>query len=390
MNSTVEGEPATKPFRDHKMEATRTRYAEVWTRIILFCLRTFDGTVSGVEVAYELGVRRRLELLQQALYNDDDSVSDLLLDISAKLIQHSDYSKPFSPIKYVSAIMGYSLAEGRWLVPQEYTPILARFLFCMQVLGLEYSVPTHKRNGFIITQEKTPESQLNAFRNTWLVENKATPFNYLHKMLNYGMVAGKDGYGSNWIRIDAANENLFFKGERLVLFKLKEFQHYTLRKAEALLSMLLFSTGNTVEDINPYQFVHEDFSNGEADYFFADVVDDWRAINAERMLQRLGSNIQRWDKLVNSAEVGVNGELVWQEEGVREYEKLCTEFLQFILIAMNMQCGATGRGEEMVMVTYKNTMDGERNLKVESGQIAIETSYHKSQAIMGSLKVYFG
>jgi hypothetical protein len=38
MNSTVEAEPATKPFRDHKMEATRTRYAEVWTRVILFCL----------------------------------------------------------------------------------------------------------------------------------------------------------------------------------------------------------------------------------------------------------------------------------------------------------------------------------------------------------------
>jgi len=53
-----------------------------------------------------------------------------------------------------------------------------------------------------------------------------------------------------------------------------------------------------------------------------------------------------------------------------------------------MQCGATGRGEEMVMVTYKNTMDGERNLKVESGQIAVETSYHKSQAIMGSLKAH--
>ena len=79
---------------------------------------------------------------------------------------------------------------------------------------------------------------------------------------------------------------------------------------------------------------------------------------------------------------------MWQEEGVREYEKLCAEFLQFILIAMNMQCGATGRGEEMVMVTYKNTMDGERNLKVESGQIVVETSYHKSQAIMGSLKVH--
>jgi hypothetical protein len=106
------------------------------------------------------------------------------------------------------------------------------------------------------------------------------------------------------------------------------------------------------------------------------------------MLQKLSNNMQWWEKLVNSAEVGLNGELVWQEEGVREYEKLCTAFLEFILVAMNMQCGATGRGEEMVMITYKNTTDGEWNIKVESGQIAIETSYHKSQAIMGSLKVY--
>jgi len=295
MNSTVEAESAAKPFRDHKMEVTRTRYSEVWTRLILFCLRTYDGTVSGIEIVYEPGIKRRLELLQQALLNDDDSVSELLLDISVKLIQHSDYFKTFSAIKYVSAIMGYSVAEGRWLVPQEYTPILARFLFCMQVLGLEHSVPTHKRDGLIVTPERTPESQLNLFRNTWLVENKATPFNYLHKMLNYGLVAGKDGYGSNWIRIDATNENLYFKGERLNLLKLEQFQHYILRKAEAVLSMLLFATGNTVEDINPYQFVHEDFSNGEADYFFADVIDNWREINAEGMLQRLGSNIQRWE-----------------------------------------------------------------------------------------------
>ena len=54
---------------------------------------------------------------------------------------------------------------------------------------------------------------------------------------------------------------------------------------------------------------------------------------------------------------------------------------------MNMQGGQTGRGEEMVMMTYKNTSDGERNLKIESGQMVLETVYHKSQAIMDSLKV---
>ena len=387
MNSTTESEPASKPFRDHKMEATRTRYAEAWTQVILFCLRTVDSRVSKVKIDYEPQTKRQLILLQQAFAHNHSNISELLLDVSVKLITHSDYNKEYSAIKYVSGVMGYSSSEGRWLLPQEYTPILARFLFCMQVIGLEHSVPTSQRNRFQITDNNTPESQLNQFRNHWLVENKATPFNYLHKMLNYGMTAAKDGYGSNWIRIDAFNENLFYKGERLNLAQLQEFQHYLLRKAEATLSLLLFCTSETVEDLNPYQFVHEDFSNTEAGYFFADVIKSWKDTNQAQLFEKLRSNTKRWNQLVNASEVGLDGGIVWVDKGIKEYEAFCKEFLSYLIVALNMQCGETGRGEEMVQVTFKNTMDGERNLKVESGQLVIETTYHKSQAIMGSLKV---
>src|SRR5271170_3115853 len=53
MNSTMESEPAPKPFRNHKMEATRTRYAQVWTQLILFCLRTIDPHVVNIKIDYD-------------------------------------------------------------------------------------------------------------------------------------------------------------------------------------------------------------------------------------------------------------------------------------------------------------------------------------------------
>jgi len=54
---------------------------------------------------------------------------------------------------------------------------------------------------------------------------------------------------------------------------------------------------------------------------------------------------------------------------------------------MNFTCGETGRGEEILSIQYKNSMDKDRNILIDDGQIQIATEYHKSQAIMDDLKV---
>jgi hypothetical protein len=54
---------------------------------------------------------------------------------------------------------------------------------------------------------------------------------------------------------------------------------------------------------------------------------------------------------------------------------------------VNFTCGETGRGEEILSIQYKNSMDNDRNILIDDGQIQIAMEYHKSQAIMDDLKV---
>ena len=390
MNSTKAEEAHVKPFRNHKLESTRVRYSKVWAQLILFCLRIidaepeFDGCQLNTQMEHDL---RELRAAIQ-LDTSESDVTQQILHLSVSLITQSDYDKEYSLIKYFAGILGYSITEARWLKPQEYTPVLARILFCMQVIGLEHSLPAAERDTMVITGQNTPETRLNRFRGLWLVENKPSPFNMLHKLLNYGLTAAKDGVGNNWIRIDADEEWLYFKGEKLSIAKLKDFQRIMLRKAEDVLGRsLLFRKNGTVPDIDPYQFVHEDFSNLDSGYYFADVIAGWRDLNRTVILNNLEANASWWDKLVDESASTIEDGMIWRLEGIKAYEKMCNEFLRYMAVVMNMQGGETGRGEEMMSMTYKNTTDRERNLKIESGQVVLETVYHKSQAVMDSLKV---
>ena len=300
MNSTRSNEPHSKPFRNHKLQATRERYSKTWARLILFCLRASEDSIDGI--IFKKEVQQQLYMLRNSIHfdNSESVISKQLLDVSVSLIAQSDYDTEYSIIKLFAGILGYSLSEARWLSPKEYTPILARILFCMQVIGLEHSLPSAKRDTLNVEGKSAPHLRLNQFRSKWLVEDEPSPFNTLHKLLNYGLTAAKDGVRFHWIRIDASEEWLYYKGERLNIPRFKDFQHTILQKAEEILSRsLLFRTSRNVEDINPYQFLHEDFSNLDTGYYFADVIPNWRETNWLIMLNNLKSNSAKWSMLVD-------------------------------------------------------------------------------------------
>jgi hypothetical protein len=390
LNSTELENPHTRPFRNNKLQATRERYGQVWAQLILFCLRVLDGEEQLEKQLLSEDVRTKLVELRADLHldsNNEFNTSQRILELSDLLLKQSDYDKEYSIVKYFAGIMGYSVKEGTWLRPQDYTPYLARILFCMQVIGLELSIPMLERDGMDLSTT-TPEDRLNQFRTKWLIENQPTPFNYLHKLLNYGLTVAKDGVGNNWMRVSRDEQWLYYKGERLSIPDLKSFQKVLLRKAENVLSRsLLFQKSDTVPNINPYQFSMEDFSNLDVGYYFADVIPNWRHSNRATVLNNLIADVDQWNILVDGAS-DMSGGIKWKLQGIKRYENACKEFLEYMAVILNMQGGETGRGEEMMMMTYKNTIDQERNLKLDSGQIVLETVYHKSQHLTEKLKVH--
>src|SRR5215471_7284006 len=58
-----------------------------------------------------------------------------------------------------------------------------------------------------------------------------------------------------------------------------------------------------------------------------------------------------------------------------------------LLLVIALTCGLSGRGPEMMSLTYMNTLVGDRGLTLKGGQFMAITEYHKSQAMMDVLTV---
>src|SRR5215471_9239219 len=197
LNSTQKGVPDSKPFRDHMKDDTIEDYSRIWLWLILFCLHTVNQEQTyGVRFndTTKNSVQRLIGLLNQEV-QDAEAITQNIREISCQLIKQYDYHKPFSALKYFSGILGYNIKTARWKDPGHFTPIIARILFCMRIIGLESCLPQKERDQFESTPTDNPHVRLNKFRDIWLVENEPTPFNYLHKLLNYGMNASEDELG---------------------------------------------------------------------------------------------------------------------------------------------------------------------------------------------------
>lgn len=387
LSSAEKGSPDSKPFRDHMQDGSRVRYAQLWLRLILFCLRTFDNEREyGVKFTIELD--NCLQELRSMFYTDDDmdntqAIQKKVSELSCFLIMHSDYTKEFSVLKYFSGILGYDVDCGRWKKPSQYTSNIARLLFCMKVISLEYCIPQEIRDNFRITPEDNPHIRLNKFRDQWLVENEPSPFNYLHKLLNYGMHAAKDATGIDKIRFSSDCKILYHGIQQLDIQAWKAFQHDILRQAESILSrQLLFRQSDLVEVINPYSFDRDDQGISDVGHYFAENIPNFRTNSRSMIIDNLRL-INRWNEMVT---VNVN-EMEWERKGVEQYHRDRELFLELALLSMNFTSGETGRGQEILSIQYKNSTDMDRNIFLDDGQLEIVTGYHKSQAITDDLKV---
>src|SRR5438552_18949340 len=65
-----------------------------------------------------------------------------------------------------------------------------------------------------------------------------------------------------------------------------------------------------------------------------------------------------------------------------------SRFRELLAILMMITLGLSGRGIEMTSLRYINTMEGDRSIYVEDGQLMFITEYHKSMALMKEVKVY--
>jgi hypothetical protein len=371
-----------KPFRKDYQSETIARYVGWWSRLIWFCRSASENTFdTGLRLLQSQ--RQSLDMIGRILeFRPDDSSQILdgcILKFSASLIQHSDYEAIISPIKHFAGVMGYDATKGKWKHPVNYTPFLAGIQACIRLIGLEIALPTESRD----TMEQ-PFEDFRKFRDRWLVDDEGNPFSFIHKLLQYGLAVSRDWNAEDKIRFSADRDRCFYEGTGFQVKALKCFVDDILRRAEEVLSrQLQFRRQDTIESIDLYSIKDHHFIT-DTNYSFADLIPDHKAKARGTLISNLQTS-EKWNEFIT---IQVN-QIIWREAGVISYKESVNEFLKLTLIAMNMTCGLTGRGTEMVSLRYQNKTSSDRNLIIEDGQVMIVTEYHKSQAIMDNVKVLF-
>jgi hypothetical protein len=174
---------------------------------------------------------------------------------------------------------------------------------------------------------------------------------------------------------------MYFDGRALKIKDWKQFATELITKAGELLSQrLLFLEGGSLPEVDLN--VVDDPSNHESGHYF--VLDESEAwAQARRRIMKNLRKSERWNSIV---EVQGDG-LVFLKAGIDEYEADETKFRELLAILMMMMCGLSGRGTEMTSLRYVNTMEGDRSIYVEDGQMMFITEYHKSMALIDEVKV---
>ena len=181
-----------------------------------------------------------------------------MLELSAELIMHFDYCKEKSVIRLFCGILGYNVGIGQWKRPSTYTPILAGLQFCIRVLMLEKALPQGTRDRFPDMFRADPLTTFKRIRDNWLVEGEPSPFNYIHKLLNYGMNSAKDAGGRDRVRWSADRRTMYFDGRALEIKRWKKFVRDLLEDTEELLNQkLLFRQGKHIETVDLHQYIDD-------------------------------------------------------------------------------------------------------------------------------------
>ena len=259
-----------------------------------------------------------------------------------------------------------------------YTPILAGFQFCIRVMILENALPLEKRDN-MSEQEANPMRVFRAIRNEWLVEGEPSPFNYIHKLLNYGYMIGKDVKTRTRVRWSADEKRMYFDGRGLDIRRWKKFVRDLVDMAEEMLrKRLLFESNIPMVDLNITD--NPDKSN-TGHYFLLDENDAFTK-RREGMLRRLQQS-GKWEDMIENK----GDELQFLRSGIDEYRMWDEKFRELLCVLCILTCGKSGRGTEMTSLLYMNTMQSDRNILLEDGQFMLIGEYHKSMAIMDVIKV---
>jgi hypothetical protein len=142
-----------------------------------------------------------------------------------------------SPMIHFAAVLGIIEDENRLRRSDEYSYMLAGFMYCVRVLFVEYTLPAATRG----EQTAKDIDRFLELRKKYLVVRSYSPYSFLIKMLGYGKTMSMQKINQpsiTWTRSETNRldgDILEFHGKPLPIKRFKDAIYDIIREAENIL-----------------------------------------------------------------------------------------------------------------------------------------------------------
>jgi len=316
--------------------------------------------------------------------NEDDQVGKMHAVFMSMILQDLKGLNRFdSPMVHFAAVLGIVEDENRLRRGDEYSYMLAGFMYCVRVLFVEHTLPAATRG------EQTADDidQFLQLRKKYLVVGSYSPCSFLIKMLGYGKTMSMQKINQpsiTWTRSETNRPDgdiLEFHGKPLPIKRFKDAIHDMIREAEDILWEDLMWVSQKKDRFEI------DLDTIQDDLSLATRGASWVTNEANGMKGKRQWMIDQMLKAPKSQQLWDRKKNTWRITKVREYRESKKRLDELMLAIAHNSVGPQARGEEVTPIRHRNGFLQERNIYMINGRVAYVIRYHKSQALFGEAKV---
>lgn len=336
---------------------------------------------------FSLEQTKLLDNMVESLESREDEATQIhkMSELMMSMVMQSlkGHDRFDSPMIHFAAVLGIVEEENRLRRGDEYSYMLAGFMYCIRVLFVEHTLPAATR------AEQTADDidRFLELRKKYLVVGSYAPCSFLIKMLGYGKTMSMQKINQpsiTWTRSETNRPDgdiLEFHGKPLPIKRFKDAIHDMIREAEDILwEDLMWVTQKKDRFEVDLDSIQDDLS-------LATRGASWVTNEANGMKDKRGWMMDQMLHAPRSQQLWDRKKSTWRMTKVREYRQSERRFKELLLALAHMTPGPPARGEEITPIRFRNGFLQERNIYVVHGRVVYVTRYHKSQALFGEAKV---
>ncbi|RKK65963.1 hypothetical protein BFJ69_g15821, partial [Fusarium oxysporum] len=276
---------------------------------------------------------------------------------------------------YFSAVRGLSEKEGaKYMRPAQYTPILARLVYCTRLVFLEAILPrrAYTYAGFPARPRYGQLAALNAVRAEKMCDGTMSPLGEFLSLLAYGLALrrsegpvyhffwSEDGQTISW------DGNMY-----LTMDQFRHLAHKTFHQATVQCRRLMY-------DYEPDELVIGDLRDrlSETAPGYCFLTDDKNGLGDSYLAVFMRACTAPVDGLLKTRS---HNQSAWDADAAQAYLCAHDAFLKTLMVLIQLDSGQGARVSELLTLEHSNTKSRLRGICIYGGQMFSVTRHHKAR-----------